>query len=132
MCLNADLLAHFQYGTSGTMWKIACANMLSKWDKQTIDVDPIALGKFRFQLDHALLGCGCFDIAPAIGHAMDVNVHANEWLATGNSHDEMRALGTNTRKRTQGFFITRKFAVEFINDALCQVVNLNSLAFVEC
>lgn len=87
MCRNADLLAHIQYRTSRTAWKAPGANMFSKGDKQTVDVDPVFLGKFRFQLDHRFFGRGRLYIAPAIRDAVHVDVHADERFATGDAHD---------------------------------------------
>src|ERR1044071_6655420 len=132
MCLDSHLLAHIQYGTSGTMREAAGTNVFPKWDEQTIDINPILFRKFRFQLDHALFLRGRLYISPAIRDAVNVNVHANERLATGNSHHKMRALWTDTRKRTQGFFIAGKLAIELIYNTLCQLVNLNRLALMKC
>src|SRR5215217_6402671 len=131
MCVDPYLLAHIQDWTGGAMRKIAGANVFSKWNEQTIDVDPMTFGKFRFELDHGLFGRGCLHIPPAIGHAMDMDIHTDEWILTRNSHHEVRTLGTNPRKRAQDFLVTRKLAIKLIEDPQCHLTDLDCLAIMK-
>jgi len=66
------------------MGKIAGADMLSKRHQEAIDFNPITLGEFFSERDHRLFGCGGLHVSPAIGHTMNVNVHADEWFTAGN------------------------------------------------
>ena len=53
MRLDADLLAHIQHGTGGTVWKGTGANMLAEGDEQSVDLNPIAAREFGLKLPEA-------------------------------------------------------------------------------
>ena len=131
MCCNSYLLAHIQYGAGGTVRHTAGTNMFSKWNKQTIDLDPIALWKFRLQRDHCLFRRGGSDISPAVGHPVDMDIHADEWLATSNAQDKVGALGSYTGKGEHGLFITRKASTKFTYYALGHLQDLSRLPLVK-
>src|SRR5512133_1463629 len=131
MCLDANLLAHVQDGADGTARQITRADMLPERDEQAVDLDPIALGKLRFERHHRLLRGGGGDISPAIGHTMDVDVYADERLTAGNPQDEMGALGPHTRKGLHNFLITRKLAIEFVHHPQRDLPDLDRLPLVE-
>ena len=85
MCFDAHLLAHFQNGAGGAVRQVTGADVFPKGDEQTIDLNPIAAGQFFAERNHCLLRGGCFYIAPAIGHTMDMYIYADEWLAASDT-----------------------------------------------
>src|SRR5215216_2857461 len=127
MCLDANLLAHIQDGTGGTMRKIAGANMFSERYQQSINFDPVTLGKFLLKRDHCLFGCGRLDISPAISHPVDMDVHADKGFAAGDAHHQMCTLGTDSRKGAQDFLVTWEFPVKVVNHPARQLQDLDCL-----
>jgi len=95
MSFDSHLLAQLQNGTSGAVWEIAGANVFSKGDQESIDLDPIAAREFLTQRDHCLFRRGGLHITPAIRHAMDMNVDADKRFSAGNPQNKMGTLGTN-------------------------------------
>lgn len=80
------------------MGEIAGANVFAEGHKQAVDLDPIAAREDLAERDHGLFWCGCPHVSPAIGHAVDMNIHADERLSTGNAQNEMSAFWTHPRK----------------------------------
>src|SRR5512139_490343 len=117
MFLNSHLPAHIQYRTDGTARQAASANVLSKRDKQAIDLDPVAFWKFLLQRRHGLLRRGGGNISPAVGNPVNVDVHADERFPTGDPQDKMRTLWSDTGKGLQHLFLTRKLAAIFIDNS---------------
>ena len=95
MSLYADLLAHIQHGTGGAVRKIASANMLAKRDEQTVDFNPIAAREFGFKRHQRFFRSRSLYIAPTVGHAMDMDIHADEWLSAGNAQNQVGTLRAN-------------------------------------
>jgi hypothetical protein len=59
--------------------------MLPERDQQTIDLYPILPREHGFESGHSAFWSPRLDIAPAIGHPMDMNVDADVWLMAGNA-----------------------------------------------
>jgi len=97
--LDTYLLAHIQYRAGGAFGERARTNVFAKRDKQTVNINPMFLRQFGFQGQHRLLRSAGFDIAPAIRHAMDVDIHTDNGLATGYAQRQIRTLRSHARKR---------------------------------
>ena len=52
MSLNSHLLAHIQNRTGGAVGEIARADVFSKGNEKSIDLDPIAAREFFAERDH--------------------------------------------------------------------------------
>ena len=100
MRLDADLLAHIQHGTGETVRKVTGANMLAEGDEQPVDLNPIAAREFGLKRHQRFFRSRSFHIAPAVGHTMDMNIHADEWLSTGNAQNQVCTLRSDARKGT--------------------------------
>jgi hypothetical protein len=57
MSLHSHLLAHIQNGTGGAVGEIAGADVLSKWNEEPVDFDPIAARELFTQGRHGFLWC---------------------------------------------------------------------------
>jgi hypothetical protein len=75
--------------------------MLPERDKEAVDVDPVLLRQDVFEGGHGALRRSCVHVSPAVRNSVDVNIHANVWLVTRNTEDEMGAFGANTMERLQ-------------------------------
>ena len=84
MCLDADLLTHVEHGTGGAVGQIAGAYMFAEGYKQAVDLDPIPTREFRFQRQHGFFWRRCLHVAPTIGDPVDMHIHTDERLTTGN------------------------------------------------
>ena len=131
MCLYTDLQAHIQHRTSGAMREIASANMLTKWDEQAVDFDPIAAREFGFKRHHRFFRSRSLYIAPTVGHAMDMDVHADEWLFAGNAQNQVCTLRANAGERAQYLRIARYISIVFIHGAARNGKDLTCLALMK-
>src|SRR5687767_14479443 len=106
MSLDTHLLAHIQDGTGGAVRKVAGADMLAEGDEQPVDLDPIAARQFGFKGQQRFFRGRSLYITPTIGHTMNMNIHADEWLSTGNTQNQMCTLWADPGERAQDLSIT--------------------------
>jgi hypothetical protein len=102
MAIHADLAAHAQNGTSGAFGHYARADMLTERDKQTVDFDPVAFWQFGLQSGRCLIRSIGLDIAPPVRDAVNVDVHADSCLSTGDPQHQVGALDAHAEERQKG------------------------------
>src|SRR5581483_11483293 len=119
MLRYADLAAELQDGTPGAVRPLPGADVLAKWDQQAVDLERVARGELRLQRNHRLLGRGGVDVAPAVGHAVDVDVDRHPWLATADAEHQVSALRPDTGEREQEGFVARQCAAMLLHQQTC-------------
>jgi hypothetical protein len=93
---DADLVTELKNGALGAVGQAAGANVLAERDEKSIYVYPVALGELFSEHGEGLVGAVRGDITPAVGDTMDVNVHADDFVAAGNTEGQVGAFGADT------------------------------------
>ena len=130
MLLHPNLLAHFRERTLGAFRQLACADVLAKGNQQAIDFNPIPLRQLGLQGSEGFFGRSGLDKAPAIGNAVNVNVHTDAGLLAGDAQHQIGALGTHSGKRSQGIEIAGQLTIVVGNQSVRDRQNLGGFGFV--
>src|SRR5439155_23267935 len=74
MCSDTHLPAINQQRACGAFRQISCANVLAERHEQGVRLDPVLPREDLVKRDHRLLRRGGVNDAPAVAHAVNVNV----------------------------------------------------------
>src|SRR5438067_1020729 len=94
----ADLPAHRQDGTGGTLRQPSRADVFAEGHQERVDLDPVAFRQARLEGGHGFLRRGRRHVAPAVGDAVNVDVHADGRMAAGDADREVSTFRADTVK----------------------------------
>ena len=98
---HSDLRARLPHRAGRAAWQASGADVFAKGDEQAVDVDPVAERELALELGSGFFRRSGRDVAPAVGHPMNMDVHADPGLVARDSKREVRALRTDTREALQ-------------------------------
>ena len=128
---DVNLAAVLQHRTGGTPGQGASTNVLSERDQQPVYLDPVPLWKlFLERLPGPLRGLRLY-VAPAVRHALDVDVHTDPALTFRDAKCQIRAFGPDAVKRHQDFRIGWQRSAKFLDRADGNVVDLLGLSMMK-
>ena len=104
---NANLLTHVQHGARRTTGSLPRADMFAEGHEQPVDFNPVSTWQFCFEDSQGALRSRGGHITPAVRHTVDVDVHANEWLITGDAQRQVCTLRPYSGKREQNLPVAR-------------------------
>jgi hypothetical protein len=81
------LLAHVEDGAGAAFGEVAGADVFAEGDKEAVELDPELAREFLVEQRHCFFGRWSFDVAPAVGDSVDVDVDADARLAAGDAED---------------------------------------------
>ena len=95
MRLDPYLLAHIEDWADRTARPAPGTDMLAKWHQEAIDFYPVLRWEHGFQCGHGLFWGTRLDISPAVGDAVDMNIHANAGLLTPDAQHQVGTFGAH-------------------------------------
>src|SRR2546430_4450393 len=131
MISHTHLPTHLEHGTGGAVRADAFTDVLAEGDEQRVDLDPIMAWKFFLEFEHGLLRGASLHIAPAIDHAMDMNIDADAALSASDSEREVRAFGADSFERKKGICVAWKRAAVLLHRFHRDLANGCGLSFVK-
>ena len=109
----------------------AGADVLAKRHEERIDLHPILLRQKGFQRGGRFLGCLGGHVAPSIGDAVNVDVHADARLVARDSQHEVGAFDAHPAKGQELIEIARQLAAKLFDGPPGDFMHLRGLRFVE-
>ena len=113
------------------MGTCACANVLSERNEQGVDLNPVSLRQSFLKRGHRFFRRRCLHQSPTVRNAVNVNIHADEWQATGDPQSQVGAFGADTMKSLKHGGVTGKRAAVFFYGLTGNCTNSPGLGLVK-
>ena len=109
----------------------AGADVLAEGEDEAVDRGTIGGREDGLQGGQGLLGGLGPDVAPAVGDAVDVDVHRDRGVAAGDASRELRALGADAGEAPHDVVVAGQLAGVIAEDGLGHGPDLDGLAVAE-
>ncbi len=107
------------------------ADVLAPGDEPVVDFEPVFGGQ-DFAQDHfGFVGCFGFDVAPAVGDAVDVGIDADARFEEASGKDEVGRLTSDALEFQEGVEVVGDVAIVFVEKGAADGVDGFGLGVVE-
>src|SRR5688500_16519447 len=131
MLSDSDLPAILEHRADRALRKPACAYVLAERHQQSVDLHPVFPRQSLLEGQTGVLRSRGADVAPPVGHPVDMHIDAYLRRPTGDAERKVGAFRTDATERRHHFEITGEHTVIFRHDPSRDLADVAGLGSVE-